>query len=277
MGYQLAAFVPIAIALAIDSSSKPVARMIAAIAASLGLVAVAASLQRSSLIAILLSIGVLALVSPRKRALATTLIVSLAVTVVVTLATLRLRPELGELAEATVIDKFQSEEQELDSRFRMQLQVRAVELLAAHPLGIAADKVDWNERAFRYTYERLHAAPGFYDRPFAVHNGYLNDALQFGVAYLMLTCVLLWSIALQVVRICRSWRNAPLIIRPLLLGSTAAVVGTMSFQAITHNASLTSMEPASAWLMTLLVAGGLWCTPRPAPSLPGRANGGGSR
>jgi hypothetical protein len=267
LGYQIVALLPLAAGFFLQTRRRSwqVAMLLTLV---FGLLSLTASLQRSSLAAVGMAGLLFLLTGPRARTLLLLGGAAIGGAVVAGAILITQRAELAAVAENNLFKKLQSEEQQLDSRFRLQLQGRALELLVEYPLGLVASGVDWNEVGFRETYRKLHAAPSFYEAPFAVHNGYLSESVSLGLPFLVLIVILLGSIAVAIWRVVRGWSTAPPEVATLALSVACACAGMYSFQTLTHNASLATLEPSSLFLLALLVAAQQWAATIRASAAP---------
>jgi hypothetical protein len=254
LGYQLSAFLPLLLVPVLGPRARRRKLLLAAAALTVGLAALVASLQRSALVATMISAGMIAWYSRRLGRMVTLGLVAGALCVAVASEAIRRSDTVAVLAESTLFDKLQSQDSKYDSALRGQLQVRALELLWQHPLGLVAADLDWNEVGFRYVYDRMWAVSSEYEKEFAVHNGYLSEALNLGIGFFLVTVLAVGIVFLTAYRVLRRSSMAPPGEQSLAVGIAATVFGLYSFQAMTHNASIVSLEPVSLVILSLLIA-----------------------
>jgi hypothetical protein len=264
LGYQLAAFLPLLLVPVLRPRARRRELLLATVALTVGLTALVASLQRSALVATMISAGLIAWYGRRLGRMMTLGLITGAICVAIASETIRRSDTVAALAESTLFDKLQSQDSKYDSALRAQLQVRALELLWEHPLGLAAADLDWNRVGFRYVYDRMWAVSSEYEKEFAPHNGYLSDAVNLGAGFFLVTVLAVGSVFLTAYRVLRRASLAPPGEQGLAMGIAATVFGLYSFQAMTHNASIVTLEPVSLVALSLLVACDLGAPAPPA-------------
>ena len=250
LGYPLTAVVPLLLVplLRTGTAASRVVPAAGLAVASAGLVL---SLQRSALAGALVGAVVLLAGLRSGRALGRAVLV-LAAAAAAAVALTRAVPAMAEVMQGTLLEKLQSREGGSDTVFRLHLQARAVELLVQHPLGLPAADLSWTDVGFRHTYERMRAVAE-YEHAFAVHNGYLAPALNYGVGLLVVTLGALAATGAAVLRAVRHDPRDDPAVRAWGVGAAGSVAGLYSFQAGMHNASIMSLEPVTLASLGCLV------------------------
>lgn len=264
LGYQLSGFLPLVLLPLLRARVRRRELLLIVAGLAVGLAALVASLQRSALIAMIISATAIAWYSRRLGRMATVAVAAGTICVAVAGEAIRRSDTVALLAEATLFDKLQSQDSRYDSALRGELQARALELIWQHPLGLVVADLDWNDVGFQYVYDRMRAVSSEYEQGFAVHNGYLGDALNYGIGYLVVTLLAVGCVFGTAYQVLRRGRDDGRGDQGIALGVAGTVFGLYSIQAMTHNASIVTLEPVSLVVLSLLIACAL---PAPAPSL----------
>ena len=259
LGYQLSAFLPLALVPAL-SRRRTGWLLLVVPGVAIGLLALVASLQRSALAAFAVAVALMAWYGRRIGRTAGVGLAAAALAAVLAAAAIERTGAAAVLADANLFDKLQSQNAEYDSALRGRLQVRALELLVKYPLGLVEADQSWSNVGFQYVYHRMRAVSTEYQQEFAVHNGYLGDALNFGIGFFVVTVLAIGVVFLTAYRVLRQG-DAPSGARVWATAIAGTVVGLYSFQAMTHNASILTLEPVSLVMLALLLA-----VDAPAPS-----------
>lgn len=250
LGYQVAFLLPLSTVLAATASTRPV-RYMSVVLAVLSLLALAASLQRSALLAAIVALVLATVTAPSSGPRLARVVAGGAVAaLLLALAAARSNETLRVMAESSLTAKLGSPESGRDSRFRMQLQGRAVEVLAQYPLGLRTAGRDWGETGFMTLHRSTSEVPFDYEVPFAPHNAYLTDGISLGVASVVVGVTVAVLLALHCWRILRAAPSGA------VRGVAAALIGLLTAQALTHNAGLPTAEPATMLAAALVLAAG---------------------
>ncbi|MGQ0765576.1 MAG: O-antigen ligase family protein [Gemmatimonadota bacterium] len=250
LGYQVAFLLPLSAMLAATARTKVVGHT-AIVLTVLSLLALAASLQRSALLASIVALALAAAAAPASRIrLVRVGLVGAVVAGVLALGAARGNETLRVMAEASLAAKLKSGESGRDSRFRVQLQGRAIEVLSKHPLGLRIAGRDWGEIGFMNVHRRTSEVPFDYEVPFAPHNAYLTDGIALGVASVVAGVIAAVLLLLHAWRVMRSTADAA------ITGVAAALIGLLTAQALTHNAGLPTAEPATMLAAALVLGAG---------------------
>jgi hypothetical protein len=262
LGYQIAAFVPLALVPLLDPVRNRRALVPAAATLLAALLAMVISSQRSALAAILCGAGITLLYARGGRAAVKVGLVALVV--IFGADTVLKRDDVwagNTLPIANIFEKLASVQASRDAQFRIRLQVRAVELIAKYPLGLRVEGRSWGQEGFMHVHSRMEQAPRYNTGEIAVHNGYLGIPLEFGLPFLFATLLFLralWKTGRRLIVEREMFSERLRLWIVAVVGTTA---GLFAFQVTTHNASFLTLEPVSVLMLALVMGADLLLPP----------------
>lgn len=161
------------------------------------------------------------------------------------------------LNQGTLEEKLQSEMANKSIIFRLELQLKALELSFQYPLGLDIAGVDWE--TVGYWPVKQQSDNNAFNKPISVHNGYLAPTLKYGIVVFVCAVFMLLRIFELSFWLMRSrWASQPHIARMCtVVGST--IIGLYFVQAMLHNGSLLNREPMSLFFLALALGLKLFC------------------
>lgn len=218
--------------------------------ALVGMVAVEFSSQRSAVLAVAISVvPALAYGGSLRRLLPAFFLIAAFALAVVGLKQADMADSTRYLQGVRAIDKLLSTEVWEDNLYRVELQVEAVRVICAYPLGLLLHGEKWEEVAFKNGSKSDITDPQ--GNMLAPHNGYLTVGIKYGVLFFFFS--LLW--------VCLVLRAAWRLLRVRSVDSVwiigaSLVLGLFTVQTMTHNGGVLNMEPACLAAFGMLV--GTW-------------------